>query len=72
MEKKIIVDSDLCIGCGSCEAIAPDYFEIKDDGKSHVKKQYGSEDDEVINEAISACPVNAIELSEEKIIKKLA
>lgn len=67
MGKKIIVDADLCIGCGSCEAVAPDYFEIKDDGKSHVKKQYESEDEETINEAIDVCPVHAIELSEEKI-----
>lgn len=66
MEKKITVDGDLCIGCGSCEAVAPDYFEIKDDGKSHVKKQYTAEGEDVINEAIDNCPVKAIELTEEK------
>ena len=65
MGKKISVNDDLCIGCGSCEAIAPDHFELKDDGKSHVKKQFAPEDEKVIKEAIDSCPVNAIELSDE-------
>lgn len=65
MGKKIVVDHDLCIGCGSCEAIAPDHFELKDDGKSHVKKQYLPEDEKVIKEAIDGCPVQAIKLVEE-------
>lgn len=66
MGKKIVVNQDLCIGCGSCEAIAPDHFEVKDDGKSHVKKQYTPEDEDTIKEAIDNCPVKAIELIEEK------
>ena len=64
MAKKIVVDQDLCIGCGSCEQIAPDHFKVN--GKSHVKKQYSEEDDKIIKEAIAGCPVDAISLSEEK------
>ena len=26
------VYKDLCIGCGACQAVAPDVFEIEDDG----------------------------------------
>jgi len=66
MEKKINVNDELCIGCGSCEAIAPEHFELKKDGKSHVKKQYTPEDDKLIQEAIDGCPVQAITLSDEK------
>lgn len=66
MGKKITVDQDLCIGCGSCEAIAPDHFELKDDGKSHVKKQYTEDDKDIIKEAVDGCPVQAIKLVEEK------
>lgn len=66
MGKKINVNDELCIGCGSCEAIAPEHFELKDDGKSHVKKQYTPEDDKLIQEAIDSCPVQAITLSDEK------
>ena len=29
---KLEVDKDICIGCGACQAIAPDVFEINDDG----------------------------------------
>ena len=65
MAKKIVVNDDLCIGCGSCESIAPEHFELKDDGKSHVKKQYAEEDAKVIKEAIEGCPADAISLSEE-------
>lgn len=58
--KEIVVDADLCIGCGSCESIAPDYFEIKKDGKSHPKKAYDEKDKEVIEEAVDSCPAGAI------------
>jgi len=63
MAKKIEIDKDLCIGCGNCESVAPDYFKLGDDGKSHVKKQYDQKDDKVIKEAVSGCPVKAIKLS---------
>ena len=29
---KVKVNPDVCIGCGACQAIAPDVFEINDDG----------------------------------------
>ena len=63
---KIKIERDDCIGCGSCEATAPDYFELGDDGKARVKKQYSEEDKDIIQEAVDGCPVQAISLSEEK------
>ena len=33
---KPVVDEDLCIGCGTCEEICPDVFQVGDDGFSHV------------------------------------
>jgi len=33
---KIILERDKCIGCGSCVAICPKYFELIEDGKSHI------------------------------------
>lgn len=51
------VDQDTCIGCGSCVAVAPDIFEIGDDGKAHVKKDETTDDAE---EAADMCPVDAI------------
>ena len=29
---KLRVDKDICIGCGACQATAPDLFEINDEG----------------------------------------
>ena len=29
---KLKVDKDLCIGCGACQAVCPEVFEIEDDG----------------------------------------
>lgn len=35
---KVWVDQDLCTGCGGCEMIAPDVFEMLDDGLPYVKE----------------------------------
>lgn len=61
-KKKIIVHEDLCIGCGTCEGVAPEYFELAKDGLSHVKKQYDEKDKDIIEEAKKSCPVEAIEI----------
>ena len=61
-EKKIKINEDICIGCGSCEDIAPDYFKLDSSGKSKVKNQYNEKDKSKIKEAINNCPVEAITL----------
>jgi ferredoxin len=59
MAKKIIVDQELCIGCGMCASLYPDVFELQDDGKAKVIN-----DDDCDNcdcdEAVNNCPVGAI------------
>jgi len=58
---KAKVDEELCIGCGMCENICPDIFELKDDGKSHVKVNPIPEEFEKCTlEAEKECPVGAI------------
>ena len=66
MSKKIIINTDLCIGCGSCEAIAPEHFKLKTDGKSHIVEQYKDKDTDKIAEAVDSCPVDAIKIVKEK------
>lgn len=61
-EKKIIVDKDKCIGCGTCIGIAEDYFKFGEDGKSEVKKQYDKKDKDIIEDAVRQCPAEAITL----------
>ena len=54
-----------CIGCGACTAICPDVFEFNDDGYIKVKRLENYEWIWV-DDAISACPVDAIIWIEEK------
>lgn len=34
---KIIQKHEECIGCGSCVALCPKYWEMRDDGKAYLK-----------------------------------
>lgn len=52
----VSIDKKQCIGCGTCASICPEGFEIKDDGKSHVKDDKAK----CIHEAAESCPVEAI------------
>lgn len=49
------INQELCIGCGACSSVCPDGIEMID-GKAQIKKSNAK----CINEAINACPVNAI------------
>lgn len=52
--------------CGSCVAICPEVFEMKDDGKVAVKNdgEVAQEDSEKVKEAQTNCPTTAIEVKE--------
>lgn len=62
---KFKVNKDLCIGCGACQALSPEVFEIEDDGLATAKKEADNENtkEEAID-AMENCPTSAI--SEEK------
>ena len=52
------IDKELCIGCGACEAVCPDVFEMMD-GKAVVKA--GSDTSKpCVKNAKEGCPVDAI------------
>ena len=54
-----ITVNESCIGCGACTAVAPDVFEMGDDGLATVV----SEDNiDGAKEAAESCPVEAIEV----------
>jgi ferredoxin len=60
---KVIVDQDVCIGSGNCEATCPNLFKVVD-GKSQVKADPVPEGDEnCAKEAVDGCPVGAISIS---------
>lgn len=59
--KTVKVNKDLCIGCGACQAIIKDVFEIDDDGLAKVICNPVQEEfEEDIIDAAEGCPTNAI------------
>ena len=54
-----ITVNESCIGCGACTAVAPDVFEIGDDGLAVVVSE---EYIDGAKEAAESCPVEAIEV----------
>ncbi len=58
---KVKVNPDVCIGCGACQAIAPDVFEINDEGiAQEIMEEVKDELVEDATDAKEGCPVNAI------------
>jgi ferredoxin len=62
---KLVVDRDRCTGLGMCEAAAPEYFEIQDDGSlqllaEHVDPGRLAE----IEAAVASCPAEALKIVE--------
>ena len=62
-ELKVDVDQSLCIGCCSCEMIAPEVFTIdkntKSNPKSRVYNKKGAKNQKIMN-AAETCPTKAI------------
>lgn len=57
----VYVDKELCIGCGACANICPEGFEMRDDDKAYAVNRCA----DCIDEAIDACPVDAIKKDNE-------
>ena len=68
------VDKSLCIGCCSCETIAPKVFTVDKlkmiNPKSHVHNQYGASHEKIMD-AAETCPTKAIQVGERKSGKKI-
>ncbi len=61
---KAHVNRELCVGSAICVQIAPDAFQLDDEGKSHVVDASAA-DLETLKEAARNCPVQAIVVEEE-------
>jgi ferredoxin len=62
---RVQVDYERCVGSGSCEALAPDVFEVGDEG---VVEVLVTEPDERllpdVRKAVEACPTRALSLAD--------
>ena len=68
---KIILERNICIGCGACQAVCPKYWEMGEDGKTTLigsQKKEGEKyelevkDAECNQQAADACPVQCIHI----------
>ena len=59
MSKKIIIDQELCVGCGACANLCPEVFRMQEDEKAEVIKSNDKCDYEM---AVDSCPVGAIKI----------
>jgi len=59
-----VVDADTCTGCELCCDTAANTFVMNDDGISEIVNPAGDPED-VIQQAIDECPVEAISWKEE-------
>lgn len=59
--KKIVIDSDLCVGCQACQDIAPEYFDASNI-PAKVIKDYDEKDAALIQQAIDSCGGGAISI----------
>ncbi len=70
---KVVVNHNNCIGCGACESICPEVFQINDEGLSSV---IGKEEDfnnfkDEIQDAVDSCPTSAIEYGAEEVSEEV-
>jgi ferredoxin len=62
---KVKVDYDLCTSNAVCMGIAPEIFEVRDDGFMYVLNENpGPEFDERLRQAVAGCPNGAIAIEE--------
>ena len=60
---KIVLDEAKCSSLGMCEAVAPDVFEVGDDGALALLAPEQPEDRRALMvEAVAACPTGALSL----------
>jgi len=70
-ELRITVDRNKCTGEGVCVGIAPEVFELNDEGVAEVIELEGA-DRETIIEAGQGCPTEAITVIDEATGEQLA
>ena len=58
---RVTADREVCVGYGQCELLAPEVFEVDDDGAVRVLQDL-PDDVDAVREAVQQCPSGAIAL----------
>jgi len=58
---RISIDRTLCNGYGVCEALAPEVFELGEDGLAVLRSSVSEND--AVREACDSCPMGAISIA---------
>lgn len=62
---KVKVDFDLCASNAVCMSIAPEIFEVRDDGYLYILNENpGPELEEKLRQAVNGCPTGAISIGD--------
>jgi ferredoxin len=60
---KVAVDFNKCTGLGICESLAPEFFEVNDEGELVLLKQDITDQElQGVEEAVAGCPTEALRL----------
>lgn len=77
MAKYAIINRETCIGCGNCEEVDPDIFELDEDGLAFVKidQNQGSvplpeDKGDNLAEAMEDCPSDSVRISDQLFSKQ--
>jgi ferredoxin len=62
---RVVVDRARCTGIGICESIAPDVFEVGEDGAMALLVEEVDASDGTVEDAVHACPAMALSLVRE-------
>ncbi|MBN1954481.1 MAG: ferredoxin, partial [Anaerolineae bacterium] len=58
---KVSVDREACIGAGTCVVVAPEYFELDDEGLAvAIQTEVKAGDEGLVRDAEQGCPAQAI------------
>ncbi|RBY96510.1 ferredoxin [Blastococcus sp. TF02-8] len=64
---RIALDGERCVGSGACESLAPDFFEVGDDGVVTVLRSEPADDElRDVEAAVRTCPTRALDLVSEQ------
>ncbi|MGY1592748.1 ferredoxin [Geodermatophilus sp. SYSU D00965] len=62
---RVVVDLERCVGSGTCELLAPEVFEVGDDGVvTLLRPEPGADQLAAVRDAVAQCPTQALSLAD--------